>query len=101
LDRDFFEWLKRFKPSVLAGKDKRAVEYVIRTVLDFKGPRLWDSMEKAFYTLHIRAQLEGLLMHSGLSSTASADELLENFTGARHRGRGIVCPLTSSPKQVG
>lgn len=77
LDRDFFEWLKRFDP---ADDDKEAVRYVINKVLEFKGPRLWDSLEKAFYTLHIRAQMDALILTDVVLGDEQLDVLLQNFT---------------------
>jgi hypothetical protein len=53
LDSDFFDLLQRLRP---AEEDKEAVKSVLRLVSSLPHD-CWRSMERAFYTLHLRAYM--------------------------------------------
>lgn len=53
LDSDFFELLQKLEPKA---KDEPAVSELIQWVLA-AGDSIWKSMERTFYTLHMRAQM--------------------------------------------
>src|SRR5260370_888725 len=57
LDADFFDLLQRVEP---ASTDKRAVDHVIRETQKLPN-ECWYSMERAFYTSHLRAYMSAKL----------------------------------------
>ena len=78
LDSDFFELLQRIRPKK-GSKDAAAVESLIRAVLNYTDEPLWNSMEKMFYTLHLRAVMrETLFPKSGGPSIS--EKLVSDFT---------------------
>jgi hypothetical protein len=50
LDRDFFDLLQRLDPN---GKDEQQIDRTLRWVQQLP-IEYWRSMEKSFYTLHLR-----------------------------------------------
>lgn len=74
LDSDFFDLLQRLKPT---GDDKLAVESVIDQVRAL--PRdCWKSMERAFYSLHLRALMANALSEQPVSPSG-ADTVVAEF----------------------
>ncbi len=58
LDSDFFELLQRLHPSQ---KDAPAIRTLIAHALREPTEKFWDSMERMFYTLHLRAEIHQML----------------------------------------
>ena len=77
LDSDFFELLQKLEPKA---KDEPAVSELIQWVLAAGDP-IWNSMERAFYTLHVRARMSEVLFPAE-HLDASVPRLLNCFTGA-------------------
>jgi hypothetical protein len=78
LDCDFFEILQKLEPQ---SHDENAVSQVIKTVLSYSGGPIWQSLERMFYTLHIRARMAEVLFPAGANEFTSA-WVIENFTRA-------------------
>ena len=57
LDRDFFDLLQRLDPN---GKDEQQIDRTLRWVQQLP-IEYWRSMEKSFYTLHLRAYMRDKL----------------------------------------
>jgi SIR2-like domain len=75
LDSDFFELLQRMEPRA---KDEPAISELIAWILASRDP-IWTSMERTFYTLHVRARMSELLFpEQNIEATAS--RLLGCFT---------------------
>ena len=75
LDSDFFELLQKLEPKA---KDEPAVSELVQWVLA-SGDSIWTSMERAFYTLHVRARMSELLFPSQRIE-ANVSNLLSCFT---------------------
>jgi hypothetical protein len=60
------------------GAAKESVRRVIKRVMSYKGEPLWQSMEKMFYTLHVRAVLDYTLLH-GSKGPDPGHELVQDF----------------------
>jgi len=65
LDSDFFDLLQRLEARTEPGAAKRSMRRIINEAVKYKGDSLWQSMEKMFYSLHVRAVLEFLLFRGG------------------------------------
>src|SRR4051794_25680346 len=81
LDADFFDLLQRLTVEA-KGEDSEAVESVLRRVRNLPD-EYWGTMERAFYTLHLRTYLAAKLDHQGLDD--SAETLLAEFARAVQR----------------
>ena len=79
LDSDFYELLQRLKPKQ-GSEEAEAVKFVLKTVQSGEDD-LWSSMEKMFYTLHMRALLHEKLLPDE-SPAGSVDKLVKSFTRA-------------------
>jgi hypothetical protein len=77
LDSDFFELLQKIEPST---DDETAVSELIQWILTSKD-EIWNSMERAFYTLYMRAQMSELLFPNRKQVT-SASGVVNSFTRA-------------------
>jgi len=77
LDSDFFELLQRLHP---AKADAKAVRFVIQAALKNSTDALWRSMERMFYTLHLRATLEEMLFPR--EAQGEVEKVLDKFTRA-------------------
>jgi hypothetical protein len=78
LDSDFFDLLQRLEPN---DADQPAVDFVLRqgsTAEDFE---LRKSMERMFYTLHLRAYLRQELLHER-NTAQQTEEVIANFARA-------------------
>jgi len=75
LDSDFFELLQRLEPKA---KDEPAVSELIQWVLAADDP-IWKSMERTFYTLHVRARMSEVLFPAQRLE-ANVSSLLDFFT---------------------
>lgn len=78
LDGDFFELLQRLRPSE---KDAEAKKKLIQYALDEPVERLWDSMERMFYTIHLRAEIHQKLFGEP-SEYGSSEQVLDTFARA-------------------
>lgn len=79
LDKDFFELLQRLDTK--NQRDAEAIYFVINAALRNRGEALWASMERMFYTLHLRANLRRTLLSTS-TEPDSVQELMDNFTHA-------------------
>lgn len=75
LDSDFFELLQKVEPKA---KDETAVSELIQWVLAAGDP-IWSSMERTFYTLHMRARMSEVLFPAERLE-ANVQRLLNCFT---------------------
>ncbi len=78
LDSDFFDLLQRLKPR---SKDRKAVEWVLSEVAQLPW-ELRSSMERTFYTLHLRAYLKRKLVSKAPEDTSEEEQILANFARA-------------------
>lgn len=69
LDSDFIALLQQLTPSE---RDQEAVDWVLKQAFSDQ-TRLWESMERFFYTLHMRAKIGETLFHSGEISAAEVE----------------------------
>jgi hypothetical protein len=77
LDSDFFELLQKVEAK---DRDETAVSELIQWILAAHSP-VWNSMERTFYTLHLRAQMQEVLFPAE-HLDASVKRLLSCFTRA-------------------
>jgi len=77
LDSDFFELLQKVEAK---DRDETAVSELIQWILAAHSP-VWNSMERTFYTLNLRAQMQEVLFPAEHLET-SVKRLLSCFTGA-------------------
>jgi hypothetical protein len=75
LDSDFFELLQKIEPKA---KDEPAVSELIQWVLAAGDP-IWNSMERTFYTLYMRARMSEVLFPAERLD-ANVQRLLNCFT---------------------
>src|SRR2546426_403676 len=75
LDSDFFELLQKIEPKA---KDEPAVSELVQWVLA-AGEPIWSSMERTFYTLHLRARMSEVLFPAERLE-ANVQRLLNCFT---------------------
>jgi hypothetical protein len=75
LDCDFFDLLQRLKPTK---KDASAVEFVLKQ-LDSISHECRRSMERTFYTLHLRAFLAHRLGVNGEAISFTEEEIVGHF----------------------
>lgn len=75
LDSDFFELLQKVEPTE---KDETAVSELIQWILA-AGESIWSSMERTFYTLHMRARMSEVLFPEEWLD-ATVQRLLKCFT---------------------
>jgi hypothetical protein len=78
LDSDFFDLLQRLEARTGPGAAKDSMQRIVRKVVNYKGKPLWQSMEKMFYSLHVRAVLDYTLFHAA-KGTDSGHKLIEDF----------------------
>lgn len=80
LDRDFFDLLQRLEPQK---KDAPFVEDTLRWVRRLSREH-WRSMEKAFYTLHLRSYISGKLNEPlpGQDAPKTAADVVHAFVNA-------------------
>lgn len=78
LDGDFFELLQRLRPSE---RDADAINKLIAHALKEPVERFWDSMERMFYTLHLRAEIHQMLFEEP-SEYGSPKQVLGRFARA-------------------
>ncbi|HXJ93626.1 MAG TPA: hypothetical protein VMT20_12165 [Terriglobia bacterium] len=74
LDADFYELLRRLKRPA-DNEDAAAVKHVLEEACKSK---LWESMEKMFYTLDLRCSMMDMLFPDE-SGKKRADEFRKNF----------------------
>jgi SIR2-like protein len=77
LDADFFDLLQRIEPQET---DAQAVHSIINHVLERPSESLWNSMERMFYTLHMRASMSKTLFPK--ENEDQEDRFLGDFTRA-------------------
>ena len=77
LDSDFFELLQKVEPTE---KDEVAVAELVQWVLAAEDP-IWPSMERTFYTLHMRARMSEVLFPTE-PLEGTVQRLLNCFTRA-------------------
>jgi hypothetical protein len=77
LDSDLFELLQKVEAK---DRDETAVSELIQWTLAAHSP-VWNSMERTFYTLHLRAQMQEVLFPAE-HLEASVKRLLSCFTRA-------------------
>jgi len=77
LDADFFELLQKVEAK---DKDETAVSELIQWILAAHSP-VWNSMERTFYTLHMRARMQEVLFPAERLD-ANVKKLLTCFTRA-------------------
>jgi hypothetical protein len=70
LDRDFFDLLQRFDPDE---KDEECVERTLRWAQQLPD-EYWRSMERSFYTLHLKAYLLRKLNKLPQDKTGAKDD---------------------------
>jgi len=75
LDSDVFELLQKLEPRA---KDEPAISELIPWILASAEP-IWNSMERTFYTLHVRARMSEVLF-SDQNIEATSSKLLNCFT---------------------
>jgi hypothetical protein len=78
LDSDFFDLLQRLEARTEPGAAKDSMRRIIKQVVNSKGEPLWHSMEKMFYSLHVRAVLDYTLFHAAKGAD-SGHKLIEDF----------------------
>ena len=78
LDGDFFDLLERLQPS---DKDEHAVNFVLQQCSTIADLELRRSMERAFYTLHLRSYLLEKLWNDP-KAKAKTEKLVGNFARA-------------------
>lgn len=79
LDSDFFDLLQRLTPNPKPGKDDKAVAFVLSHLKSLPH-EFRRSMERTFYTLHLRAYLEQKLAEE--QPIISADRIMAQFARA-------------------
>ena len=78
LDKDFFDLLQRLEARTEPGVAKDSMRRIIKKVVSSKGEPLWQSMERMFYSLHVRAVLDYHLFHSA-KGPDTGRKLIEDF----------------------
>jgi hypothetical protein len=78
LDSDFFDLLQRLQPEE---SDQEAVFWVINQVLKLPFD-CWRSLEKAFYTLHLSATMERLVLGDQTLLGNTPRQVVDRFTRA-------------------
>lgn len=78
LDSDFFDLLQRLEARTGPGAAKDSMRRIVKKVVNSKGEPLWQSMEKMFYSLHVRAVLDYTLFHAA-KGPDSGHKLIEDF----------------------
>jgi hypothetical protein len=85
LDSDFCDLLLRldvrYKNKKLQGRIYKAKDYITEQALSGGGDDLWSSMEKLFYSLHVRETMRQMI-GSTKTGPNSVKELEENFAVA-------------------
>lgn len=91
LDSDFFELMQKRHPS--NDKEIAAIEMLKQEVLAHPEDRLWESMERLFYTMYLRSEMRNLLFDreppSPLGIITNFSRATQSVLRAAHRKR--VC----------